>query len=311
MLQKFTRRAAVSIAVISTLLAPAIHAEPGTPTARKTSYMSPASGGINSGTPAAGIAAGLDNNSGPLVFSAPPRESAEAGTAIYKPIADYLSVALGKPVIYKHSGNWLTYQTEMQKGSFDIVFDGPHFNGWRADKMHHNTLVKIPGDHVFVVVIRKDNTSISELKQLSGRRVCGMASPNLGTLTMLNQFDNPSRQPVLVDTEGWDNIYKGVISGQCVAAVMPLNNLHRYDMGGTFTRVVYRGAALPNQAFSAGPRVTPEDQTKITRALLAKEAAPVTERLRTAFAVDGALLPASKDEYVAMGGMLKDVWGYQ
>ena len=308
MLQKFSRRAAISIAVISAILAPAIHAEPGAAAARKTSFAPPATA---AGALAGSIAAGTEINTGPLVFSAPPRESAEAGAAIYKPIADYLSTTLGKSVIYKHSGNWLTYQTEMQKGSFDIVFDGPHFNGWRADKMHHNTLVKIPGDHVFVVVIRKDNTSISELKQLSGRRVCGMASPNLGTLTMLNQFDNPSRQPVLVDTEGWDNIYKGVISGQCVAAVMPLNNLHRYDMGGTFTRVVYRGAALPNQAFSAGPRVTPEDQTKITRALLAKEAAPVTERLRTAFAVDGALLPASKDEYVAMGGMLKDVWGYQ
>jgi ABC-type phosphate/phosphonate transport system substrate-binding protein len=250
-------------------------------------------------------------NTGPLVFSAPPRESAEEGAAIYKPIADYLSAALGKPVVYKHSGNWLIYQTEMQRGNFDIVFDGPHFNGWRVDRMHHNTLVKIPGDHVFVVVVRKDNASINELRQLSGRRVCGMSSPNLGTLTMLNQFDNPSRQPVLVDTEGWDNVYKGVISGQCVGAVIPLNNLHKYDIGSTFTRIIYRGSAMPNQAFSAGPRLTPEEQSKISQALLSKEAMPVTERLRAAYAADGALVPARREEYVALGSILKDVWGYQ
>lgn len=254
---------------------------------------------------------GSSANSGTLVFSAPPRESAAEGNATYGPVAEYLSQALGKPVVYKHSDNWLTYQTEMQKGSYDIVFDGPHFTGWRINKMQHTPLVKFPGEHLFVVVVKKDDARVTDIKQLSGRPVCGMASPNLGTLTLLNQFDNPARQPVVMNTSGWDNIYKGLVSGRCAGAVLPLSNLQKYDKAGAYTRVVYRGSAMPNQAFSAGPRVSPQDQIKIKQALLSKQADNATAQVRQVYAMDHALVPATREEYVALGGMLKDIWGYQ
>ncbi len=254
---------------------------------------------------------GSPPDSGTLIFSAPPRESAAEGVATYGPIAEYLSQALGKPVVYKHSDNWLTYQTEMQKGGYDIVFDGPHFTGWRINKMQHNPLVKFPGEHLFVVVVKKDDVKVAEIKQLIGRPICGMASPNLGTLTLLNQFDNPVRQPVVMNTNGWDNIYKGLISGRCVGAVLPISNLQKYDKAGTYTRIVYRGSVMPNQAFSAGPRVSHQDQIKIKQALLAKQAEGATAQLRQVYAMENALVPATREEYVALGGMLKDVWGYQ
>jgi ABC-type phosphate/phosphonate transport system substrate-binding protein len=246
-----------------------------------------------------------------LVFSAPPQESVADGTAIYGPIADYLSRVLNRPVVYKHSDNWLTYQTEMQKGAYDLVFDGAHFTGWRINRLQHTPLVKVPGEHVFVAVVRRDNNKIAEVKQLTGRAVCAMASPSLGTLTLLNQFDNPARQPLIVPTEGWDNIYKGLVSGHCVGAVLPVDNLKKFDVTNSATRVIYRSPAMPNQAFSAGPRISPQDQKRIKEALLASEAEVALAQLHEAYAIQGPLVPATREEYVAFGGMLKDVWGYQ
>ncbi len=254
---------------------------------------------------------GSSANSGVLVFSAPPRESAAEGDATYGPIAEYLSQALGKPVVYKHSDNWLSYQTEMQKGGYDLVLDGPHFTSWRITKFNFNPLVKFPADLLFVVVVKKDNAKVADAKQLVGRPVCGMSSPNLGTLTLLKQFDNPARQPVIVNTNGWGNIYKGLLSGRCVGAVLPLSNLQKFDRDGNYTRVVYRATALPNQTFSAGPRVSLQDQIKIKQALLSQQANGATAQLREVYAIDSALVPATRDEYAALGGMLKDVWGYQ
>lgn len=254
---------------------------------------------------------GTPGNSGALVFSAPPRESAAEGNATYGPIAEYLSQALGKPVVYKHSDNWLTYQTDMQKGSYDLVLDGPHFTGWRIAKSNHNPLVKFPGNLQFVVVVKKDDAKVAEIKQLVGRPVCGMSSPNLGTLTLLNQFDNPARQPVIVSTNGWDNIYQGLLSGRCAGAVLPLSNLLKLDRDGSYTRVVFRAAALPNQAFSAGPRISTQDQIRIKQALLSPQADGATAQLRKVYAIEGTLVPAKREEYAALAGMLKDVWGYQ
>jgi ABC-type phosphate/phosphonate transport system substrate-binding protein len=273
---------------------------------QKTSYA-PAG---QSGPGASSAARTLAGDDSPLVFSAPPRETAQEGSATYGPIAEYLSQVTGKQIVYKHAHNWLTYQTEMLKGGYDLVFDGPHFNGWRIANLQHNTLVKAPGDHQFVIVTKSENDKISEVKQLSGRPVCAMASPNLGTLTLLNQFDNPARQPLVVSVDGWENIYNALLAGRCAAAVLPKLNLGKFDPTGQATRTLYQGRALPNQAFSAGPRITPEDQRKIARALLAPEAATVTALLRETYAFQGGFVSAGKDEYLSAAGALKDVWGY-
>ena len=169
---------------------------------RKAAFIPP---GTGSGRPslegvARGTAGGGENM---LVFSAPPRETEEDGIRTYQPIAEYLSRITGKTIVYKHPSDWLTYQTEMQRGSYDLVFDGPHFTSWRISNLQHSTLVKIADEHAFAVVVRKDDNRITDIKQLAGQRVCGMDPPNLGTLTVLNLFDNPARQPLIINNVGW------------------------------------------------------------------------------------------------------------
>jgi ABC-type phosphate/phosphonate transport system substrate-binding protein len=248
---------------------------------------------------------------GTYVFSAPPRESTQAAAEIYGPIAEYLSAVTGKKIVYRQPANWIAYQTEMRKGDYDLVFDGPHFNAWRAANLQHNILVKAPGEHSFVVVVKKDNDKVRELKQLTGRGICGMSPPSLGTLTVLNEFDNPMRQPLIVSTDSWDNIYRGMQSGRCTAAILPARNLAALDPQGMATRVVFKAKAYPNQAFSAGPRVSPEDQVKITRALSAPNARTATAKLRAAYALNGDFQIAAKDEYAGVASILKDTWGYR
>ncbi len=248
---------------------------------------------------------------GTYVFSAPPRESAQAAAEIYGPIAEYLSAVIGKKVVYRQPANWIAYQTEMRKGEYDLVFDGPHFNAWRAANLQHHILVKAPGEHSFVVVVKKDNDKVRELKQLTGRGICGMNPPNLGTLTVLNEFNNPMRQPLIVSTESWNTIYSGMQTGRCTAAILPAHNLAKLDPQGAATRVVFKAKAYPNQAFSAGPRIAADDQAKIARALATPGARIATAKLREAYALNGDFQPAAKDEYAGVASILKDTWGYR
>jgi hypothetical protein len=138
-----------------------------------------------------------------------------------------------------------------------------------------------------------------------------MSPPNLGTLTVLNEFDNPMRQPVIVSTESWNSIYSGMQTGRCTAAILPARNLAKFDPRGTATRVVFKAKAYPNQAFSAGPRIAPADQVKIARALSAPNARTATASLREAYALSGDFQTATKDEYAGIASILKDTWGYR
>lgn len=245
-----------------------------------------------------------------LVFTAPPRETAAEGIVRYAPIAEYLSKVTGKKIIYRHPGTWGVYRTKMLRGEYDLVFDGPHFNSYRADKLNHNILVKIPKRHEFVVIVNKNETRFSDLQKMGGRTFCTHAPPNLGTLVLLNQFTNPARQPVIINTKGWKKIYDGVVSGRCTAGILPILNLKKYDAAHNQAKILFKAEALPNQAFSAGPRVSAEDQAKIAAALVAPEAATPTAKLRAAYKVGANFAQTNNQEYRGIAAFLKNEWGY-
>lgn len=240
-----------------------------------------------------------------FVFSAPPRGAYAEEVAIYQPIVEYLSKVTGQTFRYQYSDNWLTYSKDMTSGGYDLVFDGPAFNGWRMTRMQHTPLIKLPEDFVFVVVTRKDNAQITDIKQLAGRKVCAHAPPNLGTLTMLSQFDNPARQPSILETKGWDAAYQAVADGKCAGTVLPLQNLTKNDKDRNQMRVLYKHRPMPNQAFSAGPRIPAAMQLKIKQALLSEEGRAVTSKLRALYAGKD-FVTATPEEYAGLGQLLKD-----
>jgi ABC-type phosphate/phosphonate transport system substrate-binding protein len=245
-----------------------------------------------------------------LVLSAPPRETAEEGARRFGPVAAYLSEVLGRRVVYRHPGTWGAYQAEMLKSAYDLVFDAPHFNGWRVERLGHNVLVKVPGEYTYTIFVRKDNTRVQDIGQLAGRKVCAHAPPHLGTLVMWRQFENPSRQPMIVVTDGYRNVYESLQAGKCEAAVLSMKHLNKWDQGGTHTRVIYKNRALPQQALSSGPRLTAAEQAKVTAALLAPAGQGPLQALRESYGFGNGLVAARNDEYAGLGDYLRNEWGY-
>lgn len=245
-----------------------------------------------------------------LIFSAPPRGAIDAESATYQPIAKYLSQTIGKKIIYKHPGNWLTYQKQMQEGNYDLVFDGPHFVSWRTVHTRHEPLVKLPGLLVFVVITRKDNTH-KALENLKGRTVCGFAPPNLATLTLFDQFPNPAQQPVLINVKSFGEAYKGVIGGKCNAAVMRDKMFAKLNKGKDLAQTIFTSAGVANQAFSAGPKIEHADRQKIIDALRSDRGMSTMEKFHARFNKQGKpLQTTSKTDYQNLDKLLKDVWGF-
>ena len=246
------------------------------------------------------------------VFSAPPRGPAAKETAVYGPIARYLSKATGKNIVYKHPDNWLNYQNQMQKGNYDLVFDGPHFIGWRMDKVQHQPLAKLPGKLSFVVFVKNDNKEVNNPSDLAGRTLCGLAPPNLATLTMYNQFPNPMRQPLVVEVKSFPAGYKKVMEGGCTAGVMRDKLFNKLQsQNGNLGRVIWSSNGTANQGFSAGPKFSESEKVSLAKSLLAADATPHMDKFFERFSKKNkALLPANTQEYAGLGILLRDVWGF-
>jgi len=141
----------------------------------------------------------------------------------FGPIADYLSEKLGRKVVYKHPGTWGGYQSDMQAGAYDIVFDGPHFVSWRIEKLHHNVLVKLPGVLKVVGFVRADNKARQSAQSVGrSRHLCPRAAQPRTSVAQ-SEFSNPSRQPNFIIMEGFGAIYQGVLEGKCIAGIVPKN----------------------------------------------------------------------------------------
>jgi phosphonate transport system substrate-binding protein len=244
-----------------------------------------------------------------LIFTSPPRESRAKGIEVYQPIADFLTKVTGQKVVYRYPDNWLSYQQDMRNDLYDIVFDGPAFIGWREARQQHVPLVKVPGKLVFVVIVKPDQNKIQQLQDLAGRSICAFPPPNLATLTVLVAFDNPARQPLIVQTPSFAAAYEGVASGKCTAGIMQAKLYEKFAAERGPMKVVFTSQPVPNQAFTAGPRVPPEMKEKIAKALLSPEGTAAAHKLLEEFKIPH-FEPATKEEYAGLGRLLRDVWGF-
>ena len=245
------------------------------------------------------------------IFTAPPRDVAgENESQVYQPVADYLSAVIGKKIIYRDPSNWLSYQDKMRKGVYDLVFDGPHFLSWRVAKLQHEPLAKLQGKLVFVVIAKKDNDKIASIKDLAGRPICGLAPPNLATLTMYSLFDNPSRQPLVQQVKSFKEAYDQMLAGKCVAAVMGKGFYTKFDKDQVVTKALYTSPGVPNQAFSAGSRFSNQDKAKMADALVAPAARVKMTKFFENFSQDKDLVKVNKDEFEGIAVLLKDAYGF-
>jgi ABC-type phosphate/phosphonate transport system substrate-binding protein len=244
-----------------------------------------------------------------LVFAAPPRESAAEAQRLYQPVAEYLTRVLRRSVTYVHPRSELSYQKDMARGAYDIVFDDAHFTSWRIARLGHNVLARLADRQVYAVVIRHNDAQTTNVQQLAGRKVCAAGSADLATLTLLAEFD-ALRQPLVIEQVGWKNIVEAVVEGRCTAGTVPLAMLPRLGAAGVLTRVLHQSQPLPNHAFSAGPRVTASEQLALSQALTSADGARALAALLAANGASAGLAQVSANDYAGMDRYLNNVWGY-
>lgn len=250
-----------------------------------------------------------------LLFTAPPRESLERGEELYGPLARLLTTELGVKVVYEHPRNWRKYAEKMQKNSYDIVFDGPHFAAWRIKHLGHVPVVRLPGELSFAVIVPRGAKELAIPRDLvkTNTPLCGMPPPQLATIMVLRQFSNPVIQPAIYETLGLQEGYELFRAGKCKAAVFNTKILDKLpaEEKAQFRVLFTTGDALPEQTITVSKRVT-ESQRAILAALLTRsEGIPATAELLKQFTKQAKnFKPANGQDYPGLETMLEEMWGW-
>jgi ABC-type phosphate/phosphonate transport system substrate-binding protein len=245
-----------------------------------------------------------------LILSAPPRETLQAGQEQYGVIAKELSNVLGVEVVYEHPGNWTRYASQVRTGKYDIVFDGPHFAAWRMKHVNHAPVARLPGTLKFLVLAHADDSQINSLRDLIGKQICGLASPNLGTIAVFALFDNPVIQPeIKVIKGGMRDVTQAFFNGECPAAVVRdkvFLNLPKEKKA--MVKIISKSEDMPNQTITVSTKISVYNRDRIQKFLTSREGAKTAEKLLGIYSRNKkTFLPANLNEYEDLEKLIEGV----
>ncbi len=218
-----------------------------------------------------------------LIFSAPPRGSEAEERKTYEPLVKAMSEVTGVAIKYVHPRDFIEYSVNMQKGNYDIVFDGPHFSQWRVANLDHTILVNLPESLQFYVIVPREARNIKTLHDLIYSTVCAQMTPQLGTLQLLQNYAERAVEPELHLVRGEEKVMADFTAGKCKAAVLRDKRFYKFtaDEQAAYS-VIYKTQIAPNDAITVNRKLN-EDQRKalvnlLTNPAAMQVAAPVFER---------------------------------
>ncbi len=245
-----------------------------------------------------------------LIFGTPPTQSYELTKRNYGELANFLSEKIGRTVVIKPSHSFHEYTRKMKNNYYDIILDGPHFIKYRIDKMKHQVLVKQPGKLNFAIVVN-ENSTIKDFNELYNKRVCAPATPHLGTLTFLELYKNPIRQPLLIPVQSFRQAIACVKNNKAIAALVRDKFWFKKVKDKTGLKVIYiTETDMPARALSVNKsKVDIETQLKLVEVLTSEKSESVIKKALST--VGGKkFVKAEQSEYANLHELLSMVWGF-
>jgi len=244
-----------------------------------------------------------------LIFTAPPRESADKASKIYGPLAEQLSNLIGERVVYEQPAGWFDYARNMRDGKYDIVFDGPHFAAWRVKNLNHIPIATLPGHLNFLLVSHKSDSSIKTIRDLTGKKICGLLSPNLGTNLIFNSFNNPVLQPIIYEVKGgMKQVYQSFKDRKCEAAILrdsAYYRLPKQEKGQI--KILMKTKPMPNQTITVSTRLK-DNANKIAKFMVSRDGAIAAENLLSRYSKKNKYFEkTSAKEYSGIEDLLEGV----
>jgi len=246
----------------------------------------------------------------PLIFTAPPRND-KKDNETYGPIIDYLGDTLQRKIEYRKPSGWGDYTKAMINDVADIVFDGPHFNAWRMNKLGHRIIVRLPQQQVWKIIVGK-NSAFKNIDELTGQKACLQGATNYGKLKFMQFFPNALRLPQEIQISSRQDGYNAVINGTCATTILTEAELNKYNKkykqanknNEPPVRVLLTTKPSPNQAFSVSARLSRAEQDKIQTALLSPQGQLAMSVLRDRYAGNKELVAANQVDYLDIDDVL-------
>jgi len=209
-----------------------------------------------------------------LVMGVHPYKSAQELHKIFKPIADYISQKIGKPVEVRVAQSYEDAAEKVGSGKYDFSYMGPIVYATESGPRHLKPLVQIINDGkptFYGVIVVKKGSGLTSLKQLKGRNFAfGEKGSTLTHVVPLYLLLNEGIHPQDLNKHAFvgshDNVALSVRSGMFDAGGLMPDIAEKYRNQGL--EIIAKSPELPEHVFVATSHMDAETGKKIQDALL-------------------------------------------
>ncbi len=247
----------------------------------------------------------------PLILTTAPSQNRLITENLYRPFVRYLEGALREPIHFEVENSLSTYTYKMRNDEYDLVFDGPHFAGWRIDVKQHKPLVKLPGQASLVIAasLKAAHLTMADLAQ--GRaRVCAFPQPNILTMAFLKEFPNPLQRPTLLRVQELAELEDCVLSGRGDVLVMQDSQWQESQNHDKLRLINFKSTVYPNRTLTYGHRVSTATAEQLKALLLTPAGTEAASAVLKSYGADH-FVEAHLSEYVGLGKLLASEYGFR
>jgi phosphonate transport system substrate-binding protein len=196
-----------------------------------------------------------------------PIQSEQRTREIFLPLAEYIEDVTGSSVEIVTYPNFLSFWSETQKpDTYDMVFDAAHFIDYRNKNHDFTVLAKQTGTVSYSLIVPEDSL-VFDPQELIGKKIATLGPPSLGAVRIEQIFENPLRQPLVIETDNSEQAMQMVLEGKVDAAMLPTPLVSAQMSGEGGVNVVMTTEPVPSMAFSVSPRVNAENREKLDKAM--------------------------------------------
>lgn len=203
-----------------------------------------------------------------------PIQSEQRTREIFRPMADYFEHLTGQKVEIITYPNFISYWMETQKpDSYDIAFDAAHFIDYRDKNMDYTVLAKQPGIISISLIVAED-ALVFEAEELVGKKIATLGPPSIPAARIDEIFDNPVRQPTVIEGSDSAHVMSMLLSGEVDAAMLPTPLVSAQMSGDGGIATVLTTETIPGMGVSVSPNISAEIREKLHKGLVEAEKTP-------------------------------------
>lgn len=208
-----------------------------------------------------------------------PIQSEQRTREIFQPMAEYFQHLTGKKVEIVTYPNFISYWSETQKpDSYDIAFDAAHFIDYRDKNKDFTVLAKQPGT-VSISLIVSEDALVFEAEELVGKKIASLGPPSIGATRLDELFDNPLRQPTVIEGNDSAHVMSLLMSGEVDAAMVPTPLVSAQMAAEGGIAMVLTTDTVPSMGVSVSPNVSADIREKLHKGLVEADKTPEGKKM--------------------------------